>query len=192
MKTVDELIDLILKHEGGYVNHPSDRGGPTNWGITQANLSSWRGRKTSIQEVKTMSREEARTIYRRRFFEKPRMDLLPPGIQAQVFDLGVNAGPSVAIRQMQEILNEAGFACVVDGTIGSNTSRVAWAAWRAMGTYLTNALVERRIQFYEGIIRRRPSQAVFRKGWLSRANSFVVSNPVILAGAEGVEPKEFA
>ena len=30
----ESSLDILLGHEGGYVNHPEDPGGRTNYGIT--------------------------------------------------------------------------------------------------------------------------------------------------------------
>ena len=60
MPSVDEMIDDILRREGGYVNHPADRGGPTNYGITQKTLSRYIGRAALTSEVKNLSEDVAR------------------------------------------------------------------------------------------------------------------------------------
>src|SRR5262245_28219558 len=62
-----DIIDDILRREGGYVNNPADRGGPTNFGITQATLADWRGHAVSADDVKNMSRDEAEKIYEARY-----------------------------------------------------------------------------------------------------------------------------
>ena len=170
---VDKLIDAILVQEGGYSDDAHDAGGPTMWGITHWDLAAWRGVKdVSAQETRNLSQAEARLIYRKKYFEQPHIDLLPPAIQGEVMDLGVNAGPTVGIKEMQEVLNEAGFGVDTDGVIGPQTARQAWAAWRAMGGYLVNAIVERREQFYQGIVDRNGTQAKFLRGWMSRAETF--------------------
>jgi lysozyme family protein len=64
--TDDAILAAILRREGGFVNHPADRGGPTHYGITQATLQAWRGRAVSEEDVRALSVEEAKAIYRAR------------------------------------------------------------------------------------------------------------------------------
>lgn len=170
----DDPIGLILEHEGGFVNHVADKGGATNFGITQQTLSQWRGYAVSVGEVRDMTEQEARDIYAKRYLTGPKIDKLPwpnPGIL--VFDIGVNSGPKRGIKMLQKVINMAGFNCGrPDGVIGPNTIKKTAEAQEAMGNYLQNALVEERIKFYLAIIERTPSQAAFKKGWLRRAESF--------------------
>ena len=58
-----EILDAILLREGGYVDHPLDRGGPTNMGITLATLGKWRGKPVTAADVKALGHEEAAAIY---------------------------------------------------------------------------------------------------------------------------------
>jgi lysozyme family protein len=188
---VDKLIDAILVQEGGYTNNAADAGGPTNWGITHWDLAQWRGvRDVSAAEVRAMTVEEARAIYRHKYYDAPRMNLLPPSIEGPVMDLGVNAGPTAAVKELQEVLNEAGFGCDVDGYCGPQTARQSWAAWRSMGGFLVNALVERRESFYQSIVAAHPSQRVFLRGWMSRAETFRDAHPTIAEGQADNPPPE--
>lgn len=173
---MQDPIDVILQHEGGFVNHKADRGGPTNLGITQATLSKWLGRKASIEEVRNLTREEAREIYETNYLTGPRIHLLPESIRTQVLDMSVNHGPKNAIRMLQRVLNAAGFGPVdVDGVLGPQSRNAAERAAARMGSVLPNALVEERVRFFEAIVARDASQKVFLKGWVSRARSFTVS-----------------
>ena len=76
--SVDSIIDDVIRREGGYVNHASDRGGPTNWGITARALGDWRGlgRVASAEEVNGLTVAEARTIYMDRYVYRPGFDTL--------------------------------------------------------------------------------------------------------------------
>ena len=170
--TVTEIINEILKQEGGYVNHPNDKGGPTNWGITQATLSSWLKRPATIEDVKGLNKETAKEIYLIRYYHGPRIDTLPTELQPQLTDMAVNHGPRKAIQLLQETLNLAGFECSSDGVLGPATRATCATAYQSMGSYLINALSERREQFYNSIVANNPGQGVFLKGWLKRAQSF--------------------
>ena len=173
LQTVDEIIEVILRHEGGYVDHKNDRGGATNWGITIGTYSGWLGREATKDEVRNMDRETAITIYKQNYYYGPGINHIPHPVQAQVFDIGVNSGPKRGIKMVQRVVNLAGFGPIgADGVIGPQSVRAITEAQDKMGNYFNNALVEERLKFYNGIVERNPSQKVFIRGWTKRANSF--------------------
>jgi len=172
--SVDKLLEEVLRREGGYVNHKADKGGPTNFGITQATLSDYLGRAVSVDEVKNLDRELAKEIYVARYLAGPRIDTLPEDLQPQIFDIAVNSGPKKAIKMLQQVLNLAGFLADIDGVLGPKTRKLATEAYEAMGPLLINAIVEYREHFYRSIVAKNPSQAVFLRGWLARAREFRV------------------
>lgn len=170
---VDDIIDEIIRKEGGYVNHKSDRGGPTNMGITMKTLSDYYGRKVTIDEVMNLSKDQAKEIYARRYFYGPRFDSLPEGLQPIATDTGVLFGPRKAVMFMQTIVNQAGFGPVdVDGLLGPISRERIKKAYDEMGPYFINAIVEERINYHEWRVESDPSQKVFLKGWINRAESF--------------------
>jgi lysozyme family protein len=171
--TIDEMIEDVLKHEGGFVNHKNDRGGPTNLGITQDTLSDWLGRKATINELKNLTKENAAKIYKKKYYLDPGIDLLPDIIRPIVFDVSVNSGPYRAIKMLQQALFDKGYPIgKADGIIGKKTLAFAnhWA--NSAGVIAIDTLVDYRIKFYKKIIANNPSQKVFEKGWIARANSF--------------------
>lgn len=171
--TVEQMIDDILRREGGFVDHPADSGGPTNFGITQRTLSRYLGRAVSVGEVRRLSRELAEEIYRTEFFLAPRIDTLPPRIQPFAFDSAANHGPQRAIRFVQQVCNATGFGPLdVDGVCGPATRRAAQEADQAMGDWFLAALVEERRNFYRLIVQNDPSQEVFLNGWMNRVAEF--------------------
>lgn len=175
MQSVDEMISDILRREGGYVDHPADRGGPTKYGITQATYGTWLGRPATIADVQAITEDEAREIYARNYYHTPRLSLLPEEIQPLVFDCSINHGPRNAVRLVQRTLNKAGFGpCDVDGALGPDSARRAAGAQAAMGALFANAIVQERVALYEAIVARDPSQSVFLNGWKRRAESFLV------------------
>jgi lysozyme family protein len=122
MSDVEALLAALLRREGGFVDHPDDRGGPTNFGITQnvARAAGWSG------PMRDLPRAIAIGIYRERYWQAPRLDALAaiaPGVAAEVFDTGVNMGVGTAIGFLQRSLNvlNAGAAVLVDGRIGPST-----------------------------------------------------------------------
>ena len=176
MPAYDNPIGLILEHEGGYVNHKADRGGPTNFGVTIDTYSKWLGREATIDDVKNMKVETAREIYETEYLTGPRIHTLPePYPQVLILDMAINHGPRNAIKMLQRTVNLAGFGPIsVDGVMGPGTRGSVERAQNAMDNYLQNAIVEERIKFYHRIVERNSSQKVFLKGWLRRANSFLL------------------
>ncbi|HRE19771.1 MAG TPA: glycoside hydrolase family 108 protein [Rhabdaerophilum sp.] len=154
--TFDHALAVVLGHEGGYVDHPADPGGATNFGITLATLSRWRGMEVTKADVRALERDEAAAIYRARYWDAVRGDELPVGVDLTLFDFAVNSGPSRAISTLQEVLG-----VVVDGRIGPVTME-------ALGTQPPIALVKeicaRRLVF----LRRLATFPVFGRGWTRR------------------------
>jgi hypothetical protein len=169
---IDNMIDALIAREGGYVNHPADRGGPTNCGITRQTLAAWRGCPVTIDEVKRLTPSEAAEIYRASYYFAPGIDALPLALQAHVFDIAVNSGPKTGIKLLQRALNRLGAGLKEDGLLGPAT-RAAAAAHPASD--INRALVEVRLRFYDDIVAADPKQRAFLDGWRKRAKSFFVA-----------------
>lgn len=166
--TLDQIIDLILKAEGGYTNHPNDRGGPTNYGVIQSEYSLYLGRPASIDDVKKMPIAHARDIFKKKYYFAPKINLLPEELQPVVTDACVLYGPKRAIIFLQNIVGVNS-----DGSLGPATAKAADDAVASRGIRdVVDAYVEERIDFCERIVKNNPSQAVFLKGWKNRANTF--------------------
>ena len=75
--TSDQILDDVIRREGSYVHDPQDRGGPTKYGITQRTLRAWRGQAVTAEDVRQVTRDEARAIYRRRYVDDPGFARLP-------------------------------------------------------------------------------------------------------------------
>lgn len=161
--TVDDMISDILEREGGYVNHPADRGGETNYGITKETLAM----VNPDLDIKLLTKSEAAEIYRRAYYYRPKINEINKHVQPVVFDMAVNHGPVKAIKMLQECINEMApvSTIAVDGLIGPVT--VSASQW-----VTTKELIKRRIEFYADIVANDHSQAVFLKGWLNRAREF--------------------
>lgn len=171
-------IGEVLRNEGGYVNHPNDRGGPTNFGITQKTLREWLHRPARIEDVRKLTEAEAREIYEKRYLTDPRIHTLPNPPMTLILDMRINHGPRKAIRIMQRVINLAGFGPVdQDGILGPQTRDRAIAAQQTMGPYFQNAIVDERIKFFQRIAANDPRQQVFLKGWLRRAERFRLPVP---------------
>ena len=172
--SIEEMINDVLRKEGGFVNNPADRGGPTKFGITQATLSRFLHKAATVDDVRRMDIETARDIYQLRYFHQPRIDKLPAEIQPFVFDCAVNHGPRRAISFVQMVCNEAGFGpLAADGFMGPKTKAVADACYAAMQQWMLLALIQERKMFYTTLVAQDETQRIFLKGWLARANSFL-------------------
>jgi lysozyme family protein len=167
------IIHMIDTHEGGYVNHPADRGGMTNHGITQDTLASYRGvPSVSESDMRSLTKEEAVQIYKQRYFYGPNIDKLPVAIIPQVFDMTVNMGAN-GVYVLQETLNENGYAVQSSRRIDNHTVQAAHQFVSDVGSQTANNLIaERRITYYERVVESNPSQRVFLRTWVSRANYF--------------------
>ena len=151
-----ECLDIILKHEGGFVNHPEDPGGATNLGITKRTLEEFLGKEVTIDLVKNLPKETAARIYKEKYWDSIKGDALPSGVDLSLFDWGVNSGPSKAAKCLQKLLDVN-----VDGIIGSQTLTVL-DSWDL--EIILEDLHKERKKFYQSL---RTFQT-FGKGWLRR------------------------
>lgn len=162
--TLDEILDDIIASEGGYVDHPSDKGGATHWGITIPTLSTYLGRDADINDIRTLTVQDAKDIYRALYIA-PFAAISDPKLLALVVDMAVNHGVVRATKLIQRILGVTD-----DGIFGTKTV-AALTASSIRTTYLN--LIAERIRFYGRLITKDPSQAVFASGWMNRAARFV-------------------
>lgn len=170
---IDHLIDRVIAREGGYVNHPADRGGPTNMGITLATLASYRAKQVTAEDVKALTRQEAATIYRLNYWIRPGFVNLKvaPQVAEMVFDAAVHHGVGAATRFLQRAVGVKD-----DGVLGPVTRR-------AVGDYPGRKLAARflveRAEELGRIITRNPSQAAFAHGWFRRLGEFILMIPEV-------------
>ncbi|CAM4401723.1 hypothetical protein BZK40_12025 [Citrobacter portucalensis] len=124
--TKDDIFNAILGKEGGYVNHPDDKGGPTNWGITQATARA----HGYVGDMRDLTRQQALDILTADYWTGPRFDLVSEvssAIAAELCDTGVNMGPSVQTKWFQRWLNVFNIQgslypeLIADGFIGPRT-----------------------------------------------------------------------
>ena len=107
-----EALEVILHHEGGYVNHPKDPGGETNLGVTKRVYEDFGGEK----EMKDLTKADVEPIYKKNYWDRVKGDDLPEGLDLCIFDFAVNAGPGRAAKFIQRLVKTT-----VDGGIGPNT-----------------------------------------------------------------------
>ena len=173
--TVNSIIADLIKREGGYVNNPADKGGPTNYGITHATYANYLATTHIPQslDLKNMSPTVAQKIYLTEYLIKPKINQLPELIRSFMFDMAVNNGPETAIKILQTELDDSDFNVgIADGIIGQQTIQAAAKAVFTLGNELLNRLIDKRLALYKTIVKNDASQKIFEKGWLARAESF--------------------
>jgi lysozyme family protein len=171
----NDILKKTLIEEGGWADDPDDAGGKTQMGITQATLGVYLGRPASDDEIHDLSRDMAIDVYKKLFYEGPKIHLLPEVLQSPVFDWGVNAGPARAIMGLQQLVDDADVVpdINIDGGIGPFTLKAVAATLEALGPKtMVNAYQDQRQAFYDAIVARKPSQAKFIVGWTARCNRF--------------------
>lgn len=149
-------LDSVFLHEGGFVNHPDDPGGATNFGITIGTLSDYLGRDATEEEVQSLDPKVAAQIYKRNYWDKVRGDDLPDGVATSMMDFAVNSGPSRATKMLQRVVG-----VTEDGKLGP----ITLAAVKEMeSSELIKALNAERIKFLKGL----KHWDTFGRGWSAR------------------------
>lgn len=147
----DEAFELLIGHEGGYVNHPNDPGGETKYGISK--------RAYPTEDIAGLTLERAKVIYRRDYWDRVEADSLPPEIRFDVFDVAVNSGVGTAVKMLQR----ASFA-EADGVLGPRTR----LAIKSMNPLVLFARINgARLAFMADL----PTWPTFGRGWAKRIAS---------------------
>ena len=154
----DKCLEMILHHEGGYVNHPKDPGGETNLGVTKRVYEEWGGQKN----MKDLTVEDVAPIYKKNYWGRAKCDQLPSGLDLAVFDWSVNSGVGRAVKKLQKMIGT-----VADGGIGPNTLKT-------LEEYIRHHGLETTIENYKDIrqafYRSLSTFNTFGKGWTRRNN----------------------
>lgn len=159
----NKSFDLVLGHEGGFSDDPRDKGnwlpdgrkGCTNLGVTQTTWEMFVGRKSDATEMKALTREKVRPLYKKLFWDKCRCDDLSDGVDYLVYDFAVNAGPGASAKILQRAVGTT-----QDGQIGNMT--VA-AAQRFDAEDLVKRFSQSKRDFYISL-----NNPVYQQGWLNR------------------------
>jgi lysozyme family protein len=152
--TYDICLARLLQHEGGYTNHPSDPGGPTNFGITIYDYRKYVRPQARAADVKAMTVDEAKAIYRAKYWDAQRCDELPAGVDYAVFDYGVNSGIGRSGKVLRRMLGLA------DNTSTVSDAAIAQASARD-AKQLIGAICDERLRFLKSL----KTWGVFGKGW---------------------------
>ena len=154
----DKSLQLLLKHEGGFVNHERDPGGMTNLGVTKNVYEEWLGYEVDKQDMMKLTPEDVAPIYLNNYWIKANCDELPSGLDYVVFDWAVNSGVSRSSKGIQKCCGAE-----PDGVIGPKTLQLI------LGQD-TNFMIEKfkevRQSFYEGL----NHFDAFGRGWTRRNN----------------------
>lgn len=161
MALFDPAFEFLLPHEGGLVDDPDDPGGITKYGISKLTYPE--------VDVANLSVEDAAAIYKRDWWDAHNYDCITDQkIANKVFDLAVNMGASQAHKILQRACGDCGNPTVVDGKFGPNTLAAVNAS---DATTLLDYMRIHAREFYQDLVRRRPSSQKFLAGWLKRADA---------------------
>ena len=171
MATAKELFPFILKYEGGWSNHPADRGGQTNMGIT---LRTWKScgydkdedGDIDADDLRMISEDNVFDIFKKNYWDRWKGDDIVNQDIANILVDWVWLSGKHAITITQELLGVKPDGIVGAKTLGSlnNMDMVSFFY------EIKNA----RIEFIENIIKRTPSQSIFRRGWMNRLNAIEI------------------
>jgi lysozyme family protein len=179
MKTSYEFcLDRVLAHEGGYTNHPADPGGPTNFGITIFDYRKYIKPDATAADIRAMKVDEAKTIYRARYWDAQRCDELPAGVDYVVFDYGVNSGTGRSGKVLRRALRLPDHSSIVN-------DEVIAAAKAAEANALVIAICDERRRFLQSL----KTWTVFGAGWDRRVTE-VRSAALAMIADKAVPPPQ--
>ena len=154
--TFDKAVEVILKHEGGYVNDPVDPGGETNMGISK--------RAYPYLNIKELTKKDAKDIYFKDYWLKAKCSKLPEELRMIYFDMVVNMGRSRAVKILQKAITAKGVKTAVDGGIGPQTISNALKSGLE-----PDRLRSYRVKYYADLVGRKPKLEKYWFGWYRRA-----------------------
>ena len=173
-------LDDVVEIEGGYIDHPADRGGPTKFGITKPTLARYLG--VNISEVTNdmiarLDVSTVRDLYRKLFImDRDYHYIDDPWVFGFIVDMGVNHHERTAARIVQKA---AAPLLTIDGIFGPKTINVVNRLTEtepSRSRFMVEA-VAHRLDHYANEVKRDPTQAAFIRGWVRRAMDFLRSNP---------------
>lgn len=152
----EKCFQLVLEHEGGFVNNPKDPGGTTNLGVTQRNWEVYLNRSVTETEMRALTPDDVKLFYKELYWDRIKGDQLPAGIDYAAFDLAVNSGVYKAARYLQQIAGVAD-----DGIIGPKSLEAIMAC---DPEEVVDVLCDMRLDF----LKRLSTFSTFGKGWSHR------------------------
>lgn len=158
-----KCLEIVLVHEGGYVDHPLDPGGATNRGVTIKTLSDWLGRPATKAEVRALTVADVTPIYRKNYWDRVSGDRRPAGADLVVFDAAVNSGPGRALQWSSQVSQRALDAAA-----------------------FVHAYCDVRL----GFLRRLGTWDAFGRGWSRRVADIRAKGVVMARKASGLSPEQ--
>jgi lysozyme family protein len=168
----ERIVEGVRKYEGGYVNHPNDRGGPTNMGITKPFYAKYLGVPASListEMIQSLTWPYAKMMYYKNIWLENGLDQLPEYLQEVMMNYIVISGPARAIPHLQRFVGAK-----PDGEIGPNTLNAIKNKVKEYPSerLFVNAFIHDIMRFFIGIVQGRASQIVFLKGWFNRFSQY--------------------
>lgn len=154
----DACFAMVLKHEGGFVNHPKDPGGMTNLGVTKAAWEVWLARTATESDMRALTPEKVKPFYKAMYWNKIKGDDLPSGVDYAAYDLAVNSGVGRAAKYLQQIAG-----VTVDGAIGPRSLE---AIKKCDAKDVVDEICNMRMDFLKNL----NTFETFGKGWTIRVN----------------------
>lgn len=152
----DKCLEMLLHHEGGYVNDSRDSGGMTNLGVTKRVYDKWIDRESTEEEMRNLTPEDVSPIYKKNYWDRVKGDLLPSGLDWACFDWAVNSGSGRPAKAVQRAVG-----ATVDGAIGKNTVALVM---EKDPEFIIDYVYTVRKSFYEGL----DDYKHFGRGWSRR------------------------
>ena len=152
----ETALDLVLKSEGGFVNHPKDPGGMTNLGCTKVVWEEFVGHPVTEADMRALTPADVAPLYKQKYWDKVSGDDLPDGLDYAVFDAAINSGPSRAAKWLQEMVH-----VTVDGDIGPGTLK-------AVAEHPVKDLIARYTNLRLQFLKNLTTWNTFGKGWGNR------------------------
>ena len=168
MKQFNSCLEIILHHEGGYVNHPADPGGETNLGVTKRVYEAY-CKKNGLRpkSMKSLEETDVAPIYKTEYWDRVKGDDMPKALALCVFDFGVNAGTGRAAKYLQGMIGTK-----KDGGIGPNTLK-------KLDEYIREHGVDGAVRNYQALRQKYYEKLktfkTFGRGWTRRVTETTAS-----------------
>ena len=154
----DACFAMVLKHEGGFVNHPKDPGGMTNLGVTRTNWELYLDHDVTEADMRALTPEMVKPFYKKNYWDRIRGDELPSGVDYAAYDLAVNSGTGRAAKYLQQIAG-----VTADGVIGPQSLK---AIQKCDAEDVVDEICNMRMDFLKNL----NTFDTFGKGWTTRVN----------------------
>ena len=152
----DACFDMVIKNEGGFVDHPKDPGGMTNLGVTRSAWEAYLKKKVTEADMRALTPAAVKPFYKALYWDRIRGDELPPGVDYAAYDFAVNSGPHRAAQYLQEIAG-----VTIDGMIGPKSLEAIKACDPEQ---TSDAICDMRLDF----LKKLPTFSTFGRGWTDR------------------------